>query len=480
LLLVAILVVSVGGQSTDSSAQTPVSLSGIVWRDDNANGVRDSGEPGIADAEVELTGPAEPGRLPESQTTHTDAAGQYSFTGQDPGSYQVTLGPTLSGMWVETYPTRHLLHPSAVDINLSSNSQADFGLYPAAGLPRFRGTAWRDAEPVPGPDVRPFVNGIDCTLPAILPPDQGINAFGFKVASAALIPGCGEEGDTIVFTIGGAPANEAAIWHLASVEQLPPGTVPSIPPPPAIAPPRDNTQGITLTIGPAFAAYSVRVQDAQTGQFLDVASPPRFPNIEAFIGETSCGSTSGIGLTAQVIVPSEQMKAGCGREGASVRFTVDGAEAPEQVAWVSGLHSLTLTYSSTEVPADVFRILIAALPLLTPLDRAATGFDTLGASLGTLTVLANGTTCTQVDVTAPEADIIIELGRPGPPEECSTDGATITFENSKAQELAIRMTLTKGTQQRLDNFAPVPPSSGEPPPSGTIKPPNTGDGGLTR
>jgi hypothetical protein len=315
----------------------------------------------------------------------------------------------------------------------------------------------------------------------ILPTDQEVNAFGLKVASSALIPGCGKEGDTVIFTIDGAPAKETATWHLAPVEQLPPGNAPSIPAPPAIAPPRDNTQAITLTIGPAFAAYSVRVQDAQTGEFLDAASPPRFPNIEAYIGETACGSTSGIGLTAQVIVPSEQVKPGCGREGATVRFMVDGAPAPEQVAWEPGPHSLTLTYSNAEIPADVFRIVIAALPLDTPLDQAATGSDTLGASLVTLTVLANGTSCTQIDVAAPKADIVVELGRPGLPDDCSTEGAIITFENSQGQQLAIRMTLTKGTQQRLDNFAPAPPSSGGAESSsstGTIKPPNTGDGGL--
>jgi hypothetical protein len=75
------------------------------------------------------------------------------------------------------------------------------------------------------------------------------------------------------------------------------------------------------------------------------------------------------------------------------------------------------------------------------------------------------------------------LGRPGQPAECTQEGATITFVDGRGIELNTRMTLTKGTQQRLDNLAPVPPSSGggqEPAQSGRITLPDTGDAGLAQ
>jgi hypothetical protein len=65
-------------------------IGNFVWNDLNGNGVQDSGEPGIAGQTVTLNGPG------GTQTTTTDANGNYLFTGLSAGSYTVTVG-TPSG-----------------------------------------------------------------------------------------------------------------------------------------------------------------------------------------------------------------------------------------------------------------------------------------------------------------------------------------------------------------------------------------------
>lgn len=66
-------------------------LSGSVYVDINANGRRDSGEPGIAGVTVALGGPV-------ARTATTDADGRYRFTDLPAGTYAVTEqpGPALS------------------------------------------------------------------------------------------------------------------------------------------------------------------------------------------------------------------------------------------------------------------------------------------------------------------------------------------------------------------------------------------------
>jgi hypothetical protein len=459
------------------------SISGMVWQDDNANGQREQAEPDIGGAKVILSGVA------IDRETITDAGGRYSFAGLEPGQYQVGLGSIVSGMWIQTHPSENLIGSSATSVSLAGTAQtADFGLYPSAGLPGFRGTAWNNAEPVAAPSVRALVNGIDCTLPALMPPTSEPNRFVLKVASEELKTGCGKDGSTIRFILNGTPANETATWSRAPITQHPPGVEVTVPQPPGIAPPLANTRSITLTVGAPFAAYSGGVIDASTGERLDIAAPPRFPSVDAYIGDTLCGSITAYGDPgAQLVVPSEQLRLGCGREGALVRFVVDGAPAPEQVAWTPGIGQLMLTLSNANVPAGIFRIVISAEALNSPVSRAGTGFDTLGQALGTLTVLANGTPCVEIDVANRQADVVVDLGRTGPPPECATESATITFEDQRRIPLAARMALTKGTQRRLSNFAPEPPSSGSGSSAGpmsqsqpAITPPDTGDAGFVR
>ena len=79
---------TVNNTATDSDTvlPAPASLTGSVYVDSNANGVRDASEPGIAGVVVTLA----PQAGGNARTATTDASGNYSFTGLSPGAYNVT------------------------------------------------------------------------------------------------------------------------------------------------------------------------------------------------------------------------------------------------------------------------------------------------------------------------------------------------------------------------------------------------------
>ncbi|MFE5790787.1 SdrD B-like domain-containing protein, partial [Rhodococcus erythropolis] len=64
----------------------------FVWRDLNANGIQDSGEPGVANFPVKLTGTDANGKA-VTVTTTTDSGGMYHFVGLHSGTYTVTFDP---------------------------------------------------------------------------------------------------------------------------------------------------------------------------------------------------------------------------------------------------------------------------------------------------------------------------------------------------------------------------------------------------
>jgi hypothetical protein len=77
------------------------SVSGLKWRDQNADGVQDAGEPRLGGWEIRLDGETGKG-APVHRTTTTDAAGTYAFADLAPGSYVVS--EVLQEGWRQTYP----------------------------------------------------------------------------------------------------------------------------------------------------------------------------------------------------------------------------------------------------------------------------------------------------------------------------------------------------------------------------------------
>ncbi|RCK73937.1 MAG: carbonic anhydrase [Ignavibacteriae bacterium] len=74
----------------------PSSISGMKFNDLNGNGVKDEGEPPLANWKIKLTGTT-------TKSTFTDENGNYSFTNLMMGTY--TISESLQVGWVQTYPS---------------------------------------------------------------------------------------------------------------------------------------------------------------------------------------------------------------------------------------------------------------------------------------------------------------------------------------------------------------------------------------
>jgi hypothetical protein len=87
------------GQHDDDDCGTPPpvlgGISGTVFFDQNYDGVQQTGEAGLANWYVMLSGPV-------NATAITDAAGNYSFTGLPAGTYTVCEAQRFA--WIQTAP----------------------------------------------------------------------------------------------------------------------------------------------------------------------------------------------------------------------------------------------------------------------------------------------------------------------------------------------------------------------------------------
>ncbi|MGV3710768.1 MAG: SdrD B-like domain-containing protein, partial [Gemmatimonas sp.] len=79
------------GFDCGKASPTLASVGDFVWFDKNSNGVQDSGEAGIKNVTVKLTGPNG-----VSKTTTTNAYGKYLFSDLQPGTYTICV-PSVSG-----------------------------------------------------------------------------------------------------------------------------------------------------------------------------------------------------------------------------------------------------------------------------------------------------------------------------------------------------------------------------------------------
>jgi hypothetical protein len=96
----------------------PSSISGTVFEDLNGDGIKDAGDPGMLDEEVNLTGP-------QTRTLYTDSDGLYSFVGLPSGTYTVSL--TTWGGLVQTLPPSP--HTYTAIVNGNNLVDKDFGAY---------------------------------------------------------------------------------------------------------------------------------------------------------------------------------------------------------------------------------------------------------------------------------------------------------------------------------------------------------------
>ncbi len=107
---------------------------GVVFEDDNANGVIDSGEPGVADAALRL----EDSLGQVVAETHADANGNYQFSNLPAQTYHLII--TVPDGWRATTPADVILNPGVDEI------EHNFGLAPPPPTGRLNAFVWNDLD----------------------------------------------------------------------------------------------------------------------------------------------------------------------------------------------------------------------------------------------------------------------------------------------------------------------------------------------
>ena len=166
------------------------------------------------------------------------------------------------------------------------------------GYDRFRGVAAKIGDTVCGhDDVFLCDYPGPCLHPAIDPEPLTLR-YHLDVGPAAVKPGCGYEGAPVTFFVGDRPAEQTAVWH------------------------GGTSQEVNLTAGPPFALFKGSVAfpaglDPSLGHDVPIG-------MNAYIGDNLCGQETrgGVwrGLPYGVVVNSAEQQAGCGTEGAQVSF----------------------------------------------------------------------------------------------------------------------------------------------------------------
>ncbi len=138
---------------------------------------------------------------------------------------------------------------------------------------------------------------------------------------------------------------------------------------------------------------------------------------------------------------------------------------------------LGLSWGSTEILAGTSKALaqqeprtVIAVPTA-PVDYRPSANK---VSAGFLDIYANGELCGRLSFSDPvtgaeDGGREFVIGERGQPASCSTEGATLTFQNGNGTPLLQTLTLKLGTRIEITNFAP-PPISDPGPAGGPLRP----------
>lgn len=138
------------GFDCGTTSPTLASVGDFVWRDNNSNGIQDSGEPGIKGATVTITGNG------VNKSMVTDSYGKYLFTNLNPGTYTICV-PTVSGL-IPTGANKGSYDSKDSDgtgagnctsVTLAAgqnNTTIDFGFDCAPAAASLKGYVWNDAN----------------------------------------------------------------------------------------------------------------------------------------------------------------------------------------------------------------------------------------------------------------------------------------------------------------------------------------------
>lgn len=362
LLLVAIagllgLSWSASTYAQETSPAADGQVRGLVYHDVNGNGMLEEGEPNASGPpfELQLTGED------YSDNAATFDSGGFVFYGVPPGRYTLTadLGqhsrPCVAPL-PDTFSYEPLASPTfcadlthpwdstssdpvAITVPPSSSIEVNFGAQPIDMATVAGGIILEDQFAPVGTTIEARFGDTICGQ-ATSSEQSGTTFFQMDVFGAGERPGCPSPGDELQLTARGIPAGTVT-WY------------------PFAEPPETGYGNSGFILANAVAMqHNAWYWGSSFGDFSQLGQA----GVQAMIGTTVCGeSTLGyvpiLGYSVEdtvdagfgkLIVPSEDIQPGCGRPGATVTLTVNGA-AVGSMPWQPGLQEVRLDLSKAGV-----------------------------------------------------------------------------------------------------------------------------------
>jgi hypothetical protein len=337
--------VSEAGQSAYSNVALagpqprPGHVRGVVFHDSDEDGRLDPGEEGLQYREVVLI---QDGRTRES--TGTAANGTFTLE-TEPGVFdlEVEVDQRQAGCvdttfafyplggsfcvaaplpWTATTP-----HVISITVEDGGTVEINVGARPTNAAV-IVGRAVLEAERAPeGTRIEALVDGRECGTTTTLA-DRELD-FVINVLGEREREGCARRGDVVSFRVGGVLAAETTTWvPYTEVQQF-------------------------LQIG----YVDLAAMEDHAWYWMQVAAtglPGDGAPVRALVGDTTCGESvlqTSDGLSvytdppsagfSKLIVPSDEVVAGCGSPGVTVTFTIDGVPAGSAI-WRPGLQEVEL------------------------------------------------------------------------------------------------------------------------------------------
>jgi hypothetical protein len=307
------------------------SISGVLYHDLDGDGLRDSGETGLAGRIVILSRDGTP-----IDSAGSVADGSYQFESVQPGSYAlqaVTLQqrsqcgdrPFIFNPYVQRYCATYPLpwnttRPDSVAVTIGMGAAVieDFGAQPA-DVAVIGGIALlEDGRAQEGTLIEAVFNDQECGTASTTAKEPGLN-FLIEVLGDGERAGCPAAGDPFRFRVGGVAAAEVRFYE-----------------------PFERTGG-RLEIQPlsAIRQHSWLWAERRT-------SDPPLPGaiLEALVGGTICGRTEVeyVGQEAgfsRLLVASDELIDGCGNADAVISFRTASLDGATTLRWESDIREMS-------------------------------------------------------------------------------------------------------------------------------------------
>lgn len=328
--LIAVVVATFVVAQPSEGQEGLASISGSIFEDLDRDGVLDAGEVGITRI-VTLH--------EDGVQVQKDGGESYAFDELEAGVYTVVFDPQpfaeiqscdlpgshrpyfATDCGVNQAPKWKATSPESAELTLSPGDSVtlDFGARMSEVLVVNGGAILNDDYAPDGTLIEAVGGGTTCGQATV---DASRGRFRLEVSGASEVEGCAKPGDRVRLLVGNVPAIETITWD-AQRKHL--GLNLAATPNHAwywISVPHEGSEGAEGETADA------SIDGSTCGQATITQAPPGFSPLPGPLG------------FSRLVIPRDTVETGCGHEGATVSFQINGEEFAT-AAWAPGVHQLT-------------------------------------------------------------------------------------------------------------------------------------------